>query len=67
MMIRAGFKDMDVMAVACMARNTVKTIRAKLVEAENNYEDVVNRKRRENGGLTCSRPLTSSRSFRGRS
>ena len=47
MMIRAGFKDMNVIAGACMGRNTVKTFRAKLVEVENKNEDVVNRKKRK--------------------
>ena len=47
MMIRAVFKDMDVMAGACRVRNTVKTIRAELVEAENKYEDVVNHKKKK--------------------
>ncbi|QQP49659.1 Uncharacterized protein FKW44_010409 [Caligus rogercresseyi] len=43
MMIRAGFKDKDIMKTACVARNTVKTIRSELEESNNEYEKVVER------------------------
>ncbi|QQP53619.1 Uncharacterized protein FKW44_006153 [Caligus rogercresseyi] len=36
MMIRAGFKVKDIMKTACVARNTVKTIRSELEESNNN-------------------------------
>ena len=45
MMIRAGFKDKDIMKTACVARNTVKTIRSELEESNNDYEKVVERKK----------------------
>ncbi|QQP57896.1 Hypothetical protein FKW44_003046, partial [Caligus rogercresseyi] len=32
MMIRAGCKDMEIMKTACVARNTVKSIRSELEE-----------------------------------
>ena len=35
MMIRAGFKDKDIMKTACVARNTVKTIRSELEDSNN--------------------------------
>ncbi|QQP33106.1 Uncharacterized protein FKW44_024358 [Caligus rogercresseyi] len=38
MMIRAGCKDMEVMKTACVARNTVKSIRSELEESNNDYE-----------------------------
>ncbi|QQP53137.1 Transposable element tcb2 transposase [Caligus rogercresseyi] len=40
-MIRAGCKDMEIMKTACVARNTVKSIRSELEESNNNYEKKV--------------------------
>ncbi|QQP52414.1 Uncharacterized protein FKW44_004561 [Caligus rogercresseyi] len=45
MMIRAGCKDMEIMKTACVARNTVKSIRSELEESNNDYEKVVERKK----------------------
>ncbi|QQP50608.1 Uncharacterized protein FKW44_011657 [Caligus rogercresseyi] len=45
MMIRAGCKDMEIMKTACVARNTVKSIRSELEESNNDYEKVVREKR----------------------
>ena len=45
MMIRARFKDKEIMEAACMVRNTIKTIRAELKETNNDYKDVVDRKK----------------------
>ncbi|QQP40452.1 Uncharacterized protein FKW44_014491 [Caligus rogercresseyi] len=45
MMIRAVCKDMEIMKTACVARNTVKSIRSELEESNNNYEKVVERKK----------------------
>ncbi|QQP53556.1 Uncharacterized protein FKW44_006071 [Caligus rogercresseyi] len=47
MMIRAGCKDMEIMKTACVARNTVKSIRSELEESNYDYEKVVERKRRK--------------------
>ncbi|QQP36730.1 Uncharacterized protein FKW44_021914 [Caligus rogercresseyi] len=44
-MIRAGCKDMEFMKTACVARNTVKSIRSELEESNNDYEKVVERKK----------------------
>jgi hypothetical protein len=44
-MIRAGFKDKDIMKTGCVARNTVKTIRSELEESNKDYEKVVERKK----------------------
>ncbi|QQP39533.1 Uncharacterized protein FKW44_020451, partial [Caligus rogercresseyi] len=38
MMIRAGCKDLEIMKTACVARNTVKSIRSELEESNNDYE-----------------------------
>ncbi|QQP54168.1 Uncharacterized protein FKW44_006909 [Caligus rogercresseyi] len=38
MMVRAGCKDMEIMKTACVARNTVKSIRSELEESNNDYE-----------------------------
>ena len=45
MMIRARFKDKEIMEAACMVSNTIKTIRAELKETNNDYKDVVDRKK----------------------
>ncbi|QQP49770.1 Uncharacterized protein FKW44_010544 [Caligus rogercresseyi] len=37
-MIRASCKDMEIMKTACVARNTVKSIRSELEESNNDYE-----------------------------
>ncbi|QQP48524.1 Uncharacterized protein FKW44_008881, partial [Caligus rogercresseyi] len=47
MMIRAGCKDMEIMKTACVARNTVKSIRSELEDSNNDYEKVVERKKGE--------------------
>ncbi|QQP50255.1 Hypothetical protein FKW44_011198 [Caligus rogercresseyi] len=36
---------MDIMKTACVARNTVKSIRSELEESNNDYEKVVERKK----------------------
>ena len=45
MMIRAGCKDMEIMKTACVARNTVKSIRSELEESNSEYKKVVERKK----------------------
>ncbi|QQP54659.1 Uncharacterized protein FKW44_007563, partial [Caligus rogercresseyi] len=45
MMIRAGCKDMEIMKTACVARNTLKSIKSELEESNNDYEKVVERKK----------------------
>ncbi|QQP51463.1 Hypothetical protein FKW44_012839 [Caligus rogercresseyi] len=44
------------MKTACVARNTVKSIRSELEESNNDYEKVVERKKGGKDVLTSSRP-----------
>ena len=45
MMICAGCKDKEIIKMACVARNTVKSIILEQEESNNDYKKVVERKK----------------------